>query len=343
MTVPACAALLREHFPALFAGKPKPLKLRIQVDIQERTPGLFPKQSLSAFLRRYTMSDAYLRAVAAGTHRYDLDGQPVAELSEEHRKLANDTLSQRRSQGDARRQQEQEQRNFRAGLLRDFEGTTLTRENFCALKGIDPAGLDEQLELARRERSERQQFQTELVAGFRAAENNLVAYANQKRMHPVQLERLLREAGVRFGPPPRDRERGQQERGPGARRQEGERGPRQGQRADRPRGDRPAQQGERPPRGERQGPADRPPRGERAGQADRPARGERSAQGERPPRGERPAQGDRPPRAERAGPGAQAAPKQPAEAPPPTDLPAASEPAQDRPVPPAGAQPPQDH
>ncbi|WKB54050.1 ProQ/FinO family protein [Eleftheria terrae] len=241
MTVPACAALLRERFPALFAGKPKPLKLRIQVDIQERSPGVFPKQSLSAFLRRYTMSDAYLRAVAAGTHRFDLDGQPVAELSEEHRKLAHDTLAQRRTQGDAKRAQEQAQRQFRAALLRDFETTTLTRENFCALKGVDPAQLDEQLELARRETAERQQFLIELVAGFRAADNNLAAYAHQKHMHPVQLERLLREAGVRFGPPPRERERGPRREGePRAARSD----------ARPPRGDRPAAapQGERPQR-----------------------------------------------------------------------------------------------
>ena len=47
MSPAACAQQLAERFPALFAGKPKPLKLRIQADIQERAPGVFTKQALS--------------------------------------------------------------------------------------------------------------------------------------------------------------------------------------------------------------------------------------------------------------------------------------------------------
>ena len=38
-----CAEQLRQHFPALFGGAPKPLKLRIQADIQARAPGVFAK------------------------------------------------------------------------------------------------------------------------------------------------------------------------------------------------------------------------------------------------------------------------------------------------------------
>ena len=61
-----CAAELRQRFPALFAGAPKPLKLRIQADIQERAPGVFSKQALSAFFRRYTGSTGYLTAAVLG-------------------------------------------------------------------------------------------------------------------------------------------------------------------------------------------------------------------------------------------------------------------------------------
>ncbi|QPC30569.1 ProQ/FinO family protein [Caldimonas thermodepolymerans] len=211
MTVAACASLLKEKFPALFAGKPKPLKLRIQVDIQARCPDTFPKQTLSAFLRRYTMSDAYLRAVSTGTHRYDLDGNPAGELSEEHRQVAQQTLAQRRARHEERRAQEQAeraqahaQRNFRAALLRDYEGTTLTRENFCALKGVDPNQLDALLETARQEREQRKQFLAELLASYKASGLSVAAFAEQRRMHPVQLERLLREAS----PPPQPRPRG---------------------------------------------------------------------------------------------------------------------------------------
>jgi ProP effector len=154
----ATAARLGELFPALFTGPPKPLKLRIQVDIQERAPGEFSKQALSAFFRRLTGATSYLMAVSRGKQRFDLDGQPAGELSEEHRQLAADELTRRRAnqqarraQEDAQREQEDAARRQRFNLLRDFETTKLTTANFCALKGIAPDALDGLLAQARAE------------------------------------------------------------------------------------------------------------------------------------------------------------------------------------------------
>lgn len=169
----ATGARLAELFPALFGGAPKPLKLRIQVDIQERAPGEFSKQALSAFFRRHTGATSYLVAVSKGKQRFDLDGQPAGELSEEHRQLAADELTRRRANQQARRaqenaernaqqnaqqhaqrQQEQAERRQRFHLLRDFETTKLTTANFCALKGIAPEQLDGVLAQARKEAAE---------------------------------------------------------------------------------------------------------------------------------------------------------------------------------------------
>ena len=149
-----CADQLRQMFPALFAGAPKPIKLKIQADIQARAPGVFGKQALSAFFRRYTMSTGYLVAITKATQRYDLDGAPAGELAEEHRQAAREELARRRERQEARRAQEQQGRQDRAALLRDFERTTLTAANFCALKGIVPEALDALLEAARREAAE---------------------------------------------------------------------------------------------------------------------------------------------------------------------------------------------
>lgn len=153
---------LKQLFPALFTGGAKPLKLRIQADIQERAPGVFTKAVLSAFLRRHTGATSYLIAVSKGTQRFDLDGQPAGELTEEHRKVAADELTRRRANQDARRVQEDaarreedQARRQRASLLRDFETTKLTEANFCALKGITAEQLPELLALARKEALER--------------------------------------------------------------------------------------------------------------------------------------------------------------------------------------------
>lgn len=150
-----CAAQLAERFPALFGRHPKPLKLRIQADIQQRAPGVFSKRALSIFLHRHTGSTSYLIALSKAKERFDLDGQPAGELSEEHRQAANEELARRRTNHQARREQEEQGRRERADLLYAFERTTLTPANFCALKGIAPESLDKLLEVARKEAAER--------------------------------------------------------------------------------------------------------------------------------------------------------------------------------------------
>ena len=149
-----CAEQLGQRFPALFGAGFKPLKLRIQDDIQQRAPGVFARQALSAFLRRYTGSTGYLVAVTKASHRLDLDGQPSGEVSPEHRQAAVTELARRRALHQARVEQAQEGRRMRAALLHDFERTTLTPANFCALKGIAPPLLDALLATARQEAGE---------------------------------------------------------------------------------------------------------------------------------------------------------------------------------------------
>ncbi len=150
-----CADELRERFPALFGHGYKPVKLKIQADIQQRAPGVFSKQALSAFFRRYTGTTGYLTALTHAKQRFDLDGQPAGDLSDEHRKAAVDELARRRALHRAKIDQAEEGRRLRASLLRDFERTTLTPANFCALKGVAPDALEALLAAARREAQER--------------------------------------------------------------------------------------------------------------------------------------------------------------------------------------------
>lgn len=153
-TVADTKAKLAELFPALFKGDAKPLKLRIQADIQERAPGVFTKQALSAFLRRHTGTTSYLIAASKAKQRFDLDGNPAGEFSEEHRQVALEELARRRTNQQAKREQEEAGRRERAALLRGFETTKLTVANFCALKGIAPEQLDAVLAQARAEAAE---------------------------------------------------------------------------------------------------------------------------------------------------------------------------------------------
>jgi sRNA-binding protein len=105
MTPAACGARLAELFPALFAaeGPRKPLKLRIQADIQLRAPGVFSKRLLSFFFSRYTTTTAYLKALAHSPHRFDLDGNPAGDIADEHRQAAVAELARRQAIIDERR------------------------------------------------------------------------------------------------------------------------------------------------------------------------------------------------------------------------------------------------
>jgi ProP effector len=155
--------------PGAVRRAPKPLKLRIQADIQQRAPGVFTRKVLSIFLSRYTGSGAYLVAMGKATQRFDLDGQPAGEISAEHHEAAAQELTRRRALRKEREQQaeqarraqwqaqqeqqraEQQARRDRLQLLRAFENSSLTKANFCALKGLTPEALDAQLAQARQE------------------------------------------------------------------------------------------------------------------------------------------------------------------------------------------------
>lgn len=101
----ALMADLTALFPALFAaeGAPRPIKLRIQVDIQQRAAGRFTRRELSCALGRHTTRTAYLRALVQASERFDLDGQAAGAVSDEHRQAAVDELARRKALHDERR------------------------------------------------------------------------------------------------------------------------------------------------------------------------------------------------------------------------------------------------
>lgn len=313
-----CGPQLKKLFPALFSNPPKPLKLRIQADIQARSPGLFTKPQLSAFLRRYTGSHAYLNALVKATHRFDLDGNPGDEMSDEHRVAATEELARRRANTQARIALENEQRANRATLLKDFEANTLPAAEFAAAKGVPEAELEPLIARARKE----------------ALEPPPAPAFNRDRRGPPQ-NRGPRPEGQRNARPPRDANaapaadgaapQGDAPRAPRPPRADGPRGPRteapRGPRSDRPQGprsDAPRADGPRgpldAPRAERpRGPLDAPrgprpdaprngPRPDSRGpRADGP-RGPNSGPRSDAPRGPRRDDDRRPPRPDDRGP-----------------------------------------
>ena len=72
----------------------KPLALKIDASIAERMPDI-DRKSLRAAMRMHTASTRYLKAVERAQQRFDLEGQPVGEVTEEQRTHASTTLKER--------------------------------------------------------------------------------------------------------------------------------------------------------------------------------------------------------------------------------------------------------
>ena len=314
-----CGPQLKKLYPALFSNPPKPLKLRIQADIQARSPGLFTKPQLSAFLRRYTGSHAYLNALVKATHRFDLDGNAGDALSDEHRNAATEELARRRANTQARIALELEQRANRATLLKEFEANTLPVAEFAAAKGVPEAELEPLIARARKEALEpppapafnRDRRGPQHNRGPRPDGQGPRGPRPPRDANAQPAEGAAPQADAPRAPrPPRadgprgprtdaprgprgDAPRGDRPQGPrtDAPRADGPRGPLDAPRADRPRGPLDAPRGPRPdgqrngPRPDSRGPRADGPRGPRPDgpRSDAP-RGPRRDDDRRPPR-----------------------------------------------------------
>ena len=95
---------LQNDFPVFRDGKP--LAIGIDKQLLARLPEL-DRKTLRIVLSMHTHSTRYLKAMAKGTRRYDLDGNPAEEIAEAHRKHAAELLRERAKKETERRKAEQ--------------------------------------------------------------------------------------------------------------------------------------------------------------------------------------------------------------------------------------------
>lgn len=103
--------LLHDHWPALFAVT-RPLKVGIKDDLiqdaQQRQLGLKPND-IGLGLREWVRRRVYFKALVYGDGRYDIRGELVAPLSDEHRQLARESLDRLDQAWEARQQADHKQ------------------------------------------------------------------------------------------------------------------------------------------------------------------------------------------------------------------------------------------
>lgn len=95
--------LLNERF-AVFRDA-LPLAIGIHKAVMKALPEI-DGSKVKAALRRHVGSTRYLKAVANGDDRFDLEGQPAGKITEEQKKQAADSLRERFKKGADRRRAE---------------------------------------------------------------------------------------------------------------------------------------------------------------------------------------------------------------------------------------------
>jgi len=95
----------QQQFPAF--QKCLPLAIGIDKEIIARQPGV-NRKAMRAALGIHTGSMRYLRAMEKATVRYDLDGNPGAEVTDTHRQHAKELLQERFKKEAERKKAERE-------------------------------------------------------------------------------------------------------------------------------------------------------------------------------------------------------------------------------------------
>ena len=92
---PILGYLLKTYPKAFDLKNRKPLKIRIHKEIHEQMSEPKPTMmEIRKALKKYTMSRAYAHGMVTNTHRIDLEGNLVEEVSEQHKTDAQAYLDQ---------------------------------------------------------------------------------------------------------------------------------------------------------------------------------------------------------------------------------------------------------
>lgn len=98
----------------------QPLAVGIHKVIRERLPEI-DAQQLKTALKMHTGATRYLKAIAQGQTRFDLDGAPAGAITPEQRKQAKDTLRERYEKIAERKRAEQQAQQRQENLLKLVE------------------------------------------------------------------------------------------------------------------------------------------------------------------------------------------------------------------------------
>lgn len=119
-TLSANFAVFRDH---------QPLALGIHKALKEKMPEL-EAAPLRVAMRIHTASTRYLKALAIGQQRFDLDGNPAGDVTAEQREVASEALKERFKKATERRKADEKAKK---DALREQEAEAKRQEKLSQL------------------------------------------------------------------------------------------------------------------------------------------------------------------------------------------------------------------
>lgn len=186
--------LLAQRFAGLWGEQVRPLKRGIFQDLETVLGDTVPRAALKEALARHTRSTPYLRALASGQPRCDLQLQAVEPVSLEHRLGALLELYRRRSRRAEQdpQAQRQAQQAMQRGLQQALQAGDGGRMEVMALTATWPDALQAMVQMACEEYERQRARDAALLAAFEASGQSPVEFAKTWGRPLSQLEAALR-------------------------------------------------------------------------------------------------------------------------------------------------------
>ena len=182
---------LAQLHPALFGEQLLPFKRGIFQDLQALHGDALDKATLKVALSIHTRSTRYLNAVAAGTARHDLQGNPVEAMAAEHVFHALVEVFKRKKPRDG----EDLQATLRRRMVTAFVASGLSREAYVERVQVRDEATQQLLDAALNEAAA-QDAKAEAVQRAYAASGSgdVRAFADMYGMDPRAVIRQLQRA-----------------------------------------------------------------------------------------------------------------------------------------------------
>jgi sRNA-binding protein len=138
-----------EHSKVFHPKNPLPLQIRGREVILNLYSNEYSEKIISVALRIWTSMLSYVNAVATSTHRYDLEGNAVEEITEDHQSSAKERVRELLKLNEKRKEKALKKNVFLGNLPENINKEEI-RQAFSQIEGIKKISLPKHVDTKKR-------------------------------------------------------------------------------------------------------------------------------------------------------------------------------------------------